>query len=206
MSTNLVKGSNTNAAVISCGYNPGIVFGERYAVYIDFNNNGSFADNGERVAGPTYFATGAALNFNIAIPNNAPLGNRKMRVIIRRSTSSMAPCATGFQGEVEDYNVNIVTSSNKNSSDISDINELNEIPVVVFPNPTNGNLNITAPDNFNLSYIEVMSMDGRVMERINAEDKLSNTMDISAHPAGVYIVNVVSEGNVKSSHRVILTK
>ncbi|MBK7958345.1 MAG: fibronectin type III domain-containing protein [Bacteroidetes bacterium] len=206
LSTNLVKGSNSNPATISCGYNPGIVFGERYAVYIDFNNNGSFADNGERVAGPTSFSTGALLNFNISIPNNAPLGNRKMRVIIRRSTSSMAPCATGFQGEVEDYNVTIVSGSNKTSSDISTINEVNEIPVVVFPNPTSGKVNITAPDHFNLSFIEVMSMDGRMMERINAEDKLSNTIDISTHPAGVYIVNVVSEDNIKSSHRVLLTK
>lgn len=201
LSTHLIKGSNTNAGVISGGYNPGIVLGENYAIYIDFNSNGSFADAGERVAGPTYFATGAALNFNIAIPNNKTPGSRKMRVIVRRSTSAIAPCATGFQGEVEDYNVEIVS---QNST--SGIDNASEQVVSVYPNPTTGKLNIVTPDNFNPSYIEVVSIDGRVVEKQSLENSLTNSLDISSQPEGLYIVNIISKENVKSTHRLVLTK
>jgi hypothetical protein len=201
LSTNLVKGSSTNAGVISGGFNPGIVFGENYAIYIDFNNNGNFSDAGERVAGPTYFATGAPLNFNIAIANNKPLGNKKMRVIVRRSTSTMAPCAAGFQGEVEDYNVNII--SNKSTSGVDE--NLNR-DITIYPNPSNGIFNIISQEELNSVSFEVMSIDGRIIEKKKFDNNFQNTIDISSQPEGIYILNITRADNSKSSHRLILTK
>jgi hypothetical protein len=200
LSTNLVKGSSTNAAVISGGYNPGIVFGENYAVYIDFNRNGSFADN-ERVAGPTYFATGANQNFNIAIPNNVSNGSTKMRVIVRRSTSSMAPCATGFQGEVEDYNVTIVANNS-----VSGIANVTKNDVSIYPNPTSGKFNIETSDDFIPASYEIIGLDNRVIERQVMNGDESTSVDLTSQADGVYILNIISKDNKKSANRIVLMK
>ncbi|MBK8036990.1 MAG: putative Ig domain-containing protein [Verrucomicrobiaceae bacterium] len=78
--------------------------------WIDFNNNGSFADAGEQVATNTSVATGltnSTLNLNVTVPAAAvtglPLGARF------RLTSTASPGATGASGngEVEDYTVTI---------------------------------------------------------------------------------------------------
>jgi hypothetical protein len=201
LSTNLVKGSNTNAGVISGGYNPGIVFGENYAVYIDFNRNGSFADNGERVAGPTYFATGSSLNFNVAIPNNASTGSTKMRVIVRRSTSSMAPCATGFQGEVEDYNVTIVSNHMVAATDNQNVKG-----VSIYPNPSNGKFSISTSDDFIPASYEIIGLDNRIIERQVLNGDKTTALDLSSHSDGVYILNILSTDNKKSANRIVLMK
>lgn len=200
LSTNLVKGSSTNAAVISGGYNPGIVFGENYAVYIDFNKNGSFADN-ERVAGPTYFATGANQNFNIAIPNNVSTGSTKMRVIVRRSTSSMAPCATGFQGEVEDYNVTIVANNSVSASA-----DVTKNDVSIYPNPTSGKFNIETSDDFIPASYEIIGLDNRVIEKQVMNGDESTSVDLTSQADGVYILNIISKDNKKSANRIVLMK
>jgi hypothetical protein len=78
--------------------------------WIDFNNNGSFADAGEQVATNTSVATGltnSTVNLNVTVPAAAvtglPLGARF------RLTSTASPGATGASGngEVEDYTVTI---------------------------------------------------------------------------------------------------
>ncbi len=79
--------------------------------WIDFNNNGSFADAGEQFATNVNVATGSAnatLNQSIAVPTAAVTGtNLGVRV---RLTSASTPGSTGTgggNGEVEDYVANI---------------------------------------------------------------------------------------------------
>ncbi|WP_395742930.1 beta strand repeat-containing protein [Prosthecobacter sp.] len=79
--------------------------------WIDFNNNGSFADAGEQFASNVTVATGltnSTLNLSIAVPPAAVTGtNLGARF---RLTSASSPGSTGTgggNGEVEDYVANI---------------------------------------------------------------------------------------------------
>jgi len=95
---------------LTLGYCGATAYSNMAAVYIDFNQNGSFADAGENVytkpygAGvfPSYIVTG-----NISIPVSASLGLTRMRIVYVES-SVVSPTGTFTWGETEDYCVNIL--------------------------------------------------------------------------------------------------
>lgn len=104
-----------SVTVGSCGGN----FTSGLAIFVDLNQNGSFADAGEKV-----YSNGAVANINcapptvvsgtITIPGTALLGNTAMRVINAEGVSgdAITPCMTTFGwGEVEDYVINIVAAT-----------------------------------------------------------------------------------------------
>lgn len=79
--------------------------------WIDFNQNGLFTDAGES------FSLGSAINvvngatlsspLSITIPINAVLGTTRMRITASYD-AGINSCTTAFDGEVEDYTINIL--------------------------------------------------------------------------------------------------
>lgn len=201
--TNLGRGTTTTGQ-FSVGYNPGIVFGENVAVYIDFNNNGSFNDPGEMVVSPIYVVSGANNNFSLTIPSNTTKATRNMRVVVARSTAAINPCATNFKGEVEDYKVKIVNATNRmgieTEEDDDDIKVEKNIPSVsAYPNPSSGIFNIQLPGNSNAIYYEIMNSNGIIIEKKNIGSRKSLSIDLSNHAKGMYIVNLIDNNNKKYS-------
>lgn len=80
-------------------------YNEGYGVWIDFNQDGAFADPGERVITIAPSQTNPVTG-TFTIPTNAALGTTRMRVIMN-DQATQAPCTSFTYGEVEDYNVNI---------------------------------------------------------------------------------------------------
>jgi hypothetical protein len=88
---------------VTCGG----TYSNRFAVFIDLNQNGLFTDAGEQVALTPVVAGSHTATGSIAIPASATLGNTVMRVINVETTGNIAPCGTYTWGETEDYLVNI---------------------------------------------------------------------------------------------------
>ncbi len=89
-------------------------FTEYIQVWIDFNQNESFADPGELVMASVYTngINGTSANpviQNITIPTGASAGNTRMRVSMNR-TQAAGPCDFFEFGEVEDYTVNLINN------------------------------------------------------------------------------------------------
>lgn len=86
-------------------------FYSRYVeVYIDFNQDGVYADPAELVmGGPASALTQSSVLGNITIPPGALTGVTGMRVVCRESgsASTVTPCGTYTWGETEDYLVDI---------------------------------------------------------------------------------------------------
>jgi len=87
-----------------------------FRVWIDYNQDGDFTDNGERVFSSivTAGANGTTLppaTGNITVPNTALTGSSRMRVSMQRG-SYAGPCETFDDGEVEDYTINITSGGN----------------------------------------------------------------------------------------------
>ncbi len=108
-------GSNypMSATVGQCGTGSysGIV-----GVWIDYNQNGSFADPGENVFTSAYtlFAvagTAIPVAGGVTIPFTATPGTTRMRVIATESGTAPGPCTSPTWGEVEDYNITILSPS-----------------------------------------------------------------------------------------------
>jgi hypothetical protein len=110
---NLFQGIPQSFSTIigSCG---SFNFTSGLAIFVDLNQNGSFADPGEKV-----YSNGASANINcvpastvtgsFTIPGTSTLGLTAMRIINAEGTSGNAitPCMSFGYGEVEDYMVNI---------------------------------------------------------------------------------------------------
>ncbi|MBK8367348.1 MAG: T9SS type A sorting domain-containing protein [Bacteroidetes bacterium] len=85
-------------------------------VWIDYNQNGSFADPGENIITSPYtlFAVaGTVLSAptGITIPFTATPGTTRMRIIATESSTAPGPCTNPTWGEVEDYNITILSPS-----------------------------------------------------------------------------------------------
>lgn len=85
-------------------------------VWIDYNQNGSFADPGENIITSPYtlFAiagTVLSLPGGATIPFTATPGTTRMRVIATESSTAPGPCTNPTWGEVEDYNIMILSPS-----------------------------------------------------------------------------------------------
>ncbi len=79
--------------------------GDRIIVWCDFNQDGDFDDDGERV-----YASGENLKtsvpFNIVVPLNAVPGKTRMRIRLTRSTgANITPCGISADGQVLDIAV-----------------------------------------------------------------------------------------------------
>lgn len=107
ISTNLIQGS-TNPISVTQG-----MFGDGYLkAWIDYNDNGSFDDDGELVFGNDNDNNfGEEVSGNVVIPVNAPMGPHRLRVRTNYFSNEFTACSFQSNGETEDYNVNIVPPS-----------------------------------------------------------------------------------------------
>ncbi len=77
---------------------------EYFEVYIDFNGDNDFSDDGEKV----FSANGnSTVSGNVNVPSWAVVGTTRMRVQMQWNNAINNPCATLNYGEVEDYSVSI---------------------------------------------------------------------------------------------------
>ncbi|RKE03409.1 VPS10 domain-containing protein [Marinifilum flexuosum] len=103
LSTKLQVG-NTHILTVENGLSNS---GNDLGVWIDFNDNKSFEDEGENViCAPGSWGAG---DFNLVIPADANLGEHRMRIRTKYEEDDCgSSCGETGYGEVEDYTVNIV--------------------------------------------------------------------------------------------------
>ena len=147
LSTNMAR-NKSYTVTFSAGFSSS-VYKEFWDVFIDYNNDGDFADAGEHEVSVN--KTGAG-NFtaNFAVPKNSPLLTTRMRVKMNRVNTD-DPCNTFTNGEVEDYNINIVSSADDediltgggNVNTVEVKANVEEWIATVSPNPFNDQIRIS---------------------------------------------------------------
>jgi hypothetical protein len=114
LSTTVTQGV---AYTLTVRVNTGGNYTNTQRAWIDWNQNGVFTDAGE------LYELGTAINQtngitsttpSITVPASAPIGITRMRIQSRYNGASTS-CQTGFDGEVEDYNLNIVAPAYRSS-------------------------------------------------------------------------------------------
>ena len=158
-----------------------------WRLWIDLNGNGSFEEDGELL----FSANNKKGNVNGAI--NIPLENltsniTRMRVMMKENFAPLSSCEDGFDGEVEDYNIEF-QGELKNTHIVS---ESPKSDLRIYPNPI-GN-DILVVDNLEegtLTTIHVYNGFGKLIH-ISMTRKSKATLDLTAFDAGVYTLKISS--------------
>lgn len=105
---NILRGINTpfSVQIGTCGGN----FTNSVAVWIDYNQDGTFATTERAYVSPSGTVGPHTETANITIPVTATPGTTRMRVVNVETgaPTGINPCGTYTWGETEDYNVNII--------------------------------------------------------------------------------------------------
>lgn len=107
LSTNLTQ--NASATITVTPTWTGSTYAEGYAVFIDYNKDGDFADSGETVWTKAA-ATATPATGSFTVPATASLGATRMRVSMKYNAVPTS-CEAFSYGQVEDYTVNIVAGT-----------------------------------------------------------------------------------------------
>jgi PKD repeat protein len=109
LSTNLSTNTAYNIVVQNGTYT-----NDSIAAWIDYNDDGDFADAGEKLDQVSAPIINANYTLNFTVPGSVPLGSKRLRVRIAylpASAPNMDPCTNYNYGETEDYSVNIVAGT-----------------------------------------------------------------------------------------------
>jgi photosystem II stability/assembly factor-like uncharacterized protein len=164
-----------------------------YTIYakawIDWNQDLDFDDANEE------YDLGSAANtpdgptnlspLTVLVPQDALDGNTIMRISAKYNGSPTA-CETGFDGEVEDYEIVV----NNILGIISNTLETNPI---IYPNPTNGAFSIDLGAIYNSINLSISDINGKIIQtKKYSEGQLINlNLNVAT---GVYIIDIASEG------------
>ena len=143
--------------------------------WIDWNGNGLFTDAGEEydlgTATDTPNGPVTSAPLSIMVPATANLGTTRMRISTKWN-GDPSSCENGFDGEVEDYTLNITDDTLSNPSVI--FNDLR-----IYPNPFNDSITLKLGNSLsNDSDIELTIFDisGRIISKLNNMEIQQNTI------------------------------
>jgi PKD repeat protein len=177
----IVGNANTTAAFTD----------DEIAAWIDFNNDGVFANPGERV-GYVLVGAGWSPTFTFTVPTTAVTGAVRMRCRIsyQPEDGNISPCGTSAWGEVEDYTINIVEPSGGSGVGIED-----EVAaaLAIYPNPSTGEFFIDATqlglDNFS---VQVFDIQGSLLHQDRFNTDSVKSLNLSQLAKGVYNIRLIS--------------
>ncbi len=197
---NLAKGTSVafSIQVGTCGTGS---YRNAFKIFIDYNQNGNFADAGERVfqsdtVKGIYTKTGS-----FTVPTAATVGNTLMRVVLNETTSSSSidSCGTYLWGETEDYIVNITGAAG--------IEENKFGTVSIYPNPTLGLFNITVGNaNFTQMSINVYDIQGKEVFHTfekNSSSDFNKQIHLEGLTKGIYYIKLNSDKGVNIQKLII---
>ncbi|WP_379965927.1 GEVED domain-containing protein [Epilithonimonas sp. UC225_85] len=166
-----------------------------FTAFIDWNQNGILDNENEIyrigfVKGSTGMDNMSA-ELNIKVPENAVIGNTRMRILKVNSPSTFAmfwptgACGNYTNGQVEDYTLNVKEALATNETSLS--------KVQFYPNPVKDVLTVSS--NKKVNSISVYNAAGQLVK--TAQN--ANTVNMSNLAAGVYVVKTDVEGKTETS-------
>jgi hypothetical protein len=170
-----------------------------YKVWIDYNRDGDFGDEGEMV-----FARGltslASVRASINVPANAMPGLARMRVQLKHAQVPFGFCEAIAEGETEDYLVRIEAHTAPLASKVAqhrakDMVEGLGDAISIHPNPASSMAQVRLVRG-GIAFVEIFAMDGRRVWQ-EAGAGAVHGLDLSGLPSGLYVVAVTDVGGAR---------
>jgi|SRR5690554_259270 len=162
-----------------------------FTVWIDWNQNGEWTDEGEMIeVGSITNSTGLdgqQATVNITVPENATLGETTMRVIKNYNSSPTDPCFIYDNGQAEDYTLVV--------DNLVGIKDIHTSKFSYYPNPTDGIVYITS--KMDVESITVYNLLGQQV--INSSNTKDKKVDLAPLSKGTYLFKVIfNDGQVET--------
>ncbi|WP_228479063.1 GEVED domain-containing protein [Flavobacterium soyangense] len=155
---------------------------EGYAVWIDYNGDGDFADAGELAFSAAVSKT-TPVSGSVTIPATATVGSTRMRISMKYNAIPTM-CETFASGQVEDYTVNIISGVAK----IANVSAKAITEIKLYSNPTTSILNV--PSVSENAPFKVYNMLGQLI----MNGRLSNgSINVSNISNGIYVLEVTDK-------------
>ncbi|WP_417197909.1 PQQ-dependent sugar dehydrogenase [Bizionia sp.] len=180
-----------------------------FSVWIDYNIDGDFDDDGERIAGTNGGDNLSAYNqtsrsFSFTLPSAIVAGTTRMRVSMMQYYTPGQPCGIvnndGNSSEVEDYKITLID----NTLTTQNVEALN---FAIYPNPIKNMVTVKLPSNYSYSNLNVKlyDMQGRVIKekQVNKSQYEISFNDLQDLNAGFYFIRISSENEVLVSKKLI---
>jgi len=188
--TNLVANLpyGSNKILISAGF-ASSSYTEHWAVYIDYNQNGTFESSEKVVSGSS--TSSNTLNGTFNVPTSALSGNTRMRVSMKYN-SSQTSCESFGYGEVEDYTVNVGQAAaqglnNDNLAATAIGNEGATFGASIYPNPVTGNEIFVRMDDARETSYQIYDMLGKL---VLSGELTRNAIQLNRLSGGVYMLQL----------------
>ncbi len=153
LTTELISGNSYDFRIVPAW--SGTVYNEGYAVWIDYNGNGNFDDEGEKVVSRAPSRV-SVLSGSFTVPNDAVAGATKIRVMMKYNGEPTLACSPIENGEIEDYTAMI----KKEKVPVRKVAIAKIKPVIsLFPLPVTNELNIDVTEV--IESLEVLNMQGQ---------------------------------------------
>ncbi len=174
--------NSSQAITIIPGYT-GTHYTEKYSVWIDFDQNGTF-DATEKVI--NLLTNNGAVVGLMNIPTSAVHGVTKMRIgMVASSSGTPTECPTAtVYGEYEDYCVYIGPEAGLSEQ---------ELEFRIYPNPVTSYLQFES--SVTIESLSIQSVDGKLVKTI--KDPISQ-IDVMDLPNGIYLLQVKTESVSKT--------
>ncbi|KFF19467.1 M4 family metallopeptidase [Flavobacterium hydatis] len=166
------------------------VYSEGYAVFIDYNQDGDFADSGETVWTKATSTT-TPVTGTITIPAAATLGTTRLRVAMKYNGIPTS-CEAFSYGQVEDYSVNITAAGPIVSPEvIAGLVETNDnASFALYPNPVDNELNVSLAKSDGATF----RITNNLGQQVNSGQLSGTSIDVSRLNTGIYIIELNNGG------------
>ena len=175
-------------------------------VWFDWNQNCSFNDPGEEydlgmIGNVTNGSTGNS-PLAVVVPESAVLGNTTMRVSSAYRDPDqgqyVTACQASFDGEVEDYTVNVTTALSVSQNEFESLS--------LSPNPNNGSFTLelksNTSNNVNLNIYDIRGREIHKQAYTNSGN-FKQVIALGNIESGLYLMTV-SDGLRKTTKRIIV--
>ncbi len=168
----------------------GAVYPEAYAVWIDYNNNGSFDNTGELVWSKAA-SRDTSNSGSFTVPSGTARTSVRMRVSMKYNGIPTS-CESFSYGEVEDYTINLDTRTitKTNAQALKSFTESSKRNIRMYPNPANSELTIDIQEG-NYDEIKIFASTGAMVKKLQPKVG-SNVIDVSQFASGMYFVRFTS--------------
>jgi hypothetical protein len=184
-STGLPRGSVQTITIQGGTYAP-----NRYAVWIDYDQNNTFSLN-EKLGEFQTTAGGQTQNINFTVPVSANLGTTRMRVrgvyVGTGEPNPVEPCFNYAYGETEDYSVVIQLNTG--------IEEVGTVSVLLYPNPTQDELTVEREQD-GPATAELFDLQGRTVVTRMLNSRIERLW-VGHLATGQYMLRILQDGRVQ---------